>query len=179
MRDAYTPVSNTRCRSDLSQAAWSCCSLIDSVVVVWLIYASQRVFVKFHVASEEFREKTGLGSFSRRDGVAAGAATWWPATPCLVWEWMLRMLNIMSQLGVPSGVVYSHPSAEQMRGRGGAMVQARLLGFTSLEISSTKPMIYLGTSPFKRRHFMLSEINETINSQSERCPSPSRLTESQ
>ena len=110
--------------------------------------------MKFHVASEEFREKTGLGSFSSRDGAAdgaaAGAAAWWPVTPCLVWEWMLRMLNIMSQLGVPSGVVYSHPSAEQRRGRGGAMVQAWLLGFTSLEISSIKPMIYLGTSPFKR-----------------------------
>ena len=115
--------------------------------------------MKFHVASEEFREKTGLGSFSSRDDVGAGAAAWWPATPCLVWEWMLRMLNIMSQLGVPSGVAYSHPSAEQRRGRGGAMVQAWLLGFTSLEISSTKPMIYLGTSPFKRRHFMLSETN--------------------
>ena len=34
----------------------------------------------------------------------------------------------MSQLGVPSGVVKVHSSTEQERGRGGAIVQAGLLG---------------------------------------------------
>ena len=47
VREVYMPVLNTRCRRDLSQAAWSCCSFTDSMKVV---------FVKFHVASEEFRE---------------------------------------------------------------------------------------------------------------------------
>ena len=84
--------------------------------------------MKFHVASEEFRENVGRGSFSSLAGAATGALFWWPAIPWAVWEWMLRKLNIMSQLGVPSGVVYSHPSNEQVRGRGGGISQAWLLG---------------------------------------------------
>ena len=37
VREVYMPVLNTRCRRDLSEAAWSCCSFTDSVVVFWLM----------------------------------------------------------------------------------------------------------------------------------------------
>ena len=89
------------------------------------MHVSQRVLLKFHVASEELREKTGLGSFSNLDGAVAGAVAGCRATRWLALEWMLRMLNIISQLGVPSCIAKVHSSTEQDRGRGGAMAMAQ------------------------------------------------------
>jgi hypothetical protein len=80
------------------------------------MYVSQRVLLKFHVASEELREKTGLGSFSNLDGAVAGAVAGCPATQCAAWEWMLRRLNIIPQLGVPSCIAKVHSSNELDRG---------------------------------------------------------------
>ena len=80
--------------------------------------------MKLHVASEELREKTGLGSFSKLDGAG--------------WRSCLIASNPLSSLGVdveevehhlPVGgaLWYCESSTEQDRWCGGAMAQAGLL----------------------------------------------------
>ena len=58
--------------------------------------------MKFDVAAEELREKTGLWSFSDLVGAGASRAAGWVATPWAAWE---CRLNIIPQLGGSYGVV--------------------------------------------------------------------------
>jgi hypothetical protein len=90
------------------------------------MYASQSVLVKFQVASEEFRVNVGLLQLG---GGGVGAATaWWPATPWTACVWRFSWLNIISHVGVASGVVYWHSPTEQIRGVGGGITAVVSLG---------------------------------------------------
>ena len=114
--------------------------------------------MKFQDASEELSENVGLGSFSN---FVCCYCCCWPVAPCTVCEWRLRILYIISQVGVPSGVVKSHSSTEQARGRG-AMVNdywSRLLDHVFRDIIESINDIYLGPNPLTYMvQVMLSEI---------------------
>ena len=83
--------------------------------------------VKFHWLSVMFNVKVGRGSFSNlvvgEGGVCCGGTV---GAGWLDWVWYPMRATMLSQVGVPAGVVYSQFVLEHARGAGATIVMMKL-----------------------------------------------------